>query len=98
MELGGVSYDYGHTSERVTRDRITVRLHIGGNNQLTSFENPIDTRIDVYSLRDSKRPVRYVYRKLLPTDEWQDVHIEGWNPRRFTSFACTSTAASPPVR
>lgn len=85
-DLGGVSYDYDFTGQHVAANQVDVRLNVGGNTELTSLEEPIDARIDVYSLKNSAYPVAYVYRKVQPKDEWQDIQIDGLQPETAYRF------------
>jgi len=79
-DLQGITYDYPHSSARVALDRVTLRIRLDGNSRLASLEDPIETRIDVYSLKDSQCPVQYVYRKLTPNGDWQDIMVDGLEP------------------
>jgi hypothetical protein len=79
-DLGGVSYDYVHTSDRLALDRVALKINIGGNSRLAEFEEPIDTRIDAHSMRGSRCPVQYVYRKLDVSEDWQELELDGLDP------------------
>jgi hypothetical protein len=84
--LRGVSFDYDFAGQHVAAEQVNVRLNIGGNSELTSLDEPVDARIDVYSLKNSAYPVSYVYRKVQPKDEWQELQVDGLQPETAYRF------------
>jgi hypothetical protein len=91
--LNYVYFDYDHTSENLKPDRIRTKLHIAKNEQLASYPDPISMRIDVHSLKDSGAPIQFVYKEVLPKDEWQTIGIDGLDsetPYRLTAYFYTS--------
>jgi hypothetical protein len=75
--LHRIYFDYAYARATLCPDRVTTRVHVGGNSQLAAHQEPLAVRIDAYSLNDSAVPVQYAYAHVEPTDEWQDLTVSG---------------------
>lgn len=78
--LGQIKYDYEYSKSHLEPKAIATKIHLAGNEQLALVGDPVDVRVDVYSLKNSSVPVKLVYLTLDTTDDWQDLRIEGLEP------------------
>ncbi|MFV1966205.1 MAG: hypothetical protein ACC628_12340 [Pirellulaceae bacterium] len=94
-DLKGISFDHAYSMDHMRHDRITTRICLSGNRQLASLEDPIDARIDVFSLKNSRCPVQITYRQLQPTEDWQEVEVDDLEPETVYRLRVYFYSSSP---